>query len=234
MILVEGLYSMDGDVPDLARLVAIKRRHDAWLLVDEAHSAGVLGEHGRGLAEEQGVDPGEVEIWMGTLSKAFASTGGYIAGTKPLIEFLRVYSPGFVYSVGMPPAMAAAALAALRIIEQEPERIAALRANGALFLQRARAAGLDVGPSIGASIIPVMTGDTLSTVQMANRLLAQGLYACPIIFPAVPEKQCRLRFFVTSRHSAEQIEAAVDLTARELSRLRKETPLSTVLLNPQS
>jgi 8-amino-7-oxononanoate synthase len=226
LVAVEGLYSMDGDVPDMRRLIAIKRRHDAWLMVDEAHSDGVLGERGRGVAEEQGIDPTEVEIWMGTLSKAFASTGGYIAGSRPLVEYLKLQSPGFVYSVGMPPAMAAAALAALQILEREPSRVTALRANGALFLQRARAAGLDVGQSIGASVVSVMTGDTLTTVLLANRLLQQGLYVVPIIFPAVGEKQGRLRFFITARHTAQQIETAVDLTARELSRLRKEGPLA--------
>ncbi len=226
LIAVEGLYSMDGDVPDMRRLLAIKRRHDAWLMVDEAHSDGVLGEHGRGIAEEQGIDPTEVEIWMGTLSKAFASTGGYIAGSKALVEYLKAQSPGFFYSVGMPPAMAAAALAALQILEREPARVAALRANGALFLQRARAAGLDVGESIGASVVSVMTGDTLTSVVLANRLLQQGLYVVPIIFPAVGEKQARLRFFITARHTAQQIETAIDLTARELSRLRKEPPVA--------
>ncbi|MGE3986881.1 aminotransferase class I/II-fold pyridoxal phosphate-dependent enzyme [Pseudorhodoplanes sp.] len=229
MIAIEGLYSMDGDAPDMERLIALKRRYDAWLMVDEAHSSGVLGERGRGIAEEQGIDPGEVEIWMGTLSKAFASTGGYIAGSRALIEFLKTHCSGFVYSVGMPPVMAASALAALQIIDQEPARVAALRANGSLFLQRARAAGLDVGPSIGASIVPVIVGDTLTTVVLSNRLLSHGLYVTPIIFPAVGEKQGRLRFFITARHTAAQIEAAVELTAGELSRLRKEPPLFTNL-----
>ncbi|HJQ60219.1 MAG TPA: aminotransferase class I/II-fold pyridoxal phosphate-dependent enzyme [Vineibacter sp.] len=229
MIVVEGLYSMDGDVPDMRRLLAIKRRHDSWLMVDEAHSAGVLGEHGKGIAEEQDIEPTEVEIWMGTLSKAFASTGGYIAGSKPLIEFLKLQSPGFVYSVGMAPPVAAAALAALQILEREPTRAASLRANGTLFLQRARAAGLDAGQSIGASVVSVMTGDTLTTVLLANRLLQQGLYVVPIIFPAVGEKQGRLRFFITSRHTAQQIDSAIDLTARELSRLRREGPIASGL-----
>ena len=226
LVAVEGLYSMDGDVPDMRRLIAIKRRHDAWLMVDEAHSDGVLGERGRGIAEEQGIDPIEVEIWMGTLSKSFASTGGYIAASRPLVEFLKLQAPGFLYSVGLPPAMAGAALAALKILDREPSRVAALRANGALFLQRARAAGLDVGGSIGASVVPVMTGDTLTTVVLANRLLELGLYVVPIIFPAVGEKQGRLRFFITARHTAQQIETAIDLTARELSRLRREMPVA--------
>ncbi|MGD9925238.1 MAG: aminotransferase class I/II-fold pyridoxal phosphate-dependent enzyme, partial [Pseudorhodoplanes sp.] len=155
--------------------------------------------------------------------------GGYIAGSRALIEFLKTHCSGFVYSVGMPPVMAASALAALQIIDQEPARVAALRANGSLFLQRARAAGLDVGPSIGASIVPVIVGDTLTTVVLSNRLLSHGLYVTPIIFPAVGEKQGRLRFFITARHTAAQIEAAVELTAGELSRLRKEPPLFTNL-----
>jgi 8-amino-7-oxononanoate synthase len=226
LVVVEGLYSMDGDAPDLRALLAIKRRHDGWLMVDDAHAAGVLGERGGGLAQEHGVDPTEVEIWMGTLSKAFASTGGYIAGSRALIEFLKLQSGGFVYSVGLAPALAGAALAALQIMEEEPERLAALRANGSLFLQRARAAGLDVGASMGAAIVPIMTGDTPTTVILSNRLLDAGVNVTPIIFPAVGEKQARLRFFLTSRHTPEQIETAIDCTAREMAKLRHEGPLS--------
>ena len=110
LIVAEGLYSTEGDTPDLARLVEIKERYGAWLMVDDAHGVGVLGERGSGIAEHCGVDPRKVDIWMGTLSKTLASCGGYIAGSKELIEILKFTAPGFVYSVGLPPPMTAAAL----------------------------------------------------------------------------------------------------------------------------
>src|SRR4029079_8134411 len=109
---VEGLYSMDGDCPDMQELIKLKRRYDVWLMVDEAHSVGVLGATGRGIAEEQEIDPSDVEIWMGTLSKALCAAGGYIAGSAALIQVLKYNVPGFVFSVGIPPPVAAAALTA--------------------------------------------------------------------------------------------------------------------------
>ena len=121
LVIVEGHYSMDGDVVDLPALLAIVRRHRASLMVDEAHSLGVLGRSGLGIAEHCGVDPGEVDVWMGTLSKTLSSCGGYIAGSKALVDYLRCSTPGFVYSVGLAPPVAAAATAALQIMLKEPE-----------------------------------------------------------------------------------------------------------------
>jgi len=216
LIVVEGLYSMDGDLPDLAGLVRIKRRYGAWLMVDEAHSIGVLGATGRGIAEEQGIDPTDVEIWMGTLSKAFVSTGGYIAGSRRLIELLKYTSPGFVYSVGGSPPGTAAALAAVEVMSNETWRIRKLRENGRAFLERARARGLDVGLSAGASVVPVIVGSSPTTVILSQRLLACGFNAVPIIFPGVAENQARLRLFITCRHSLEQIDGVLDAIAAEL------------------
>ena len=131
LLVIEGHYSMDGDVPDLAAFVAVARRHRAWLMVDEAHALGVLGPRGFGSADRAGIDPGEVDIWMGTLSKALVSCGGYIAGRKDLIEYLKRTAPGFVFSVGMAPPAAAAALAAIEILEREPERVRRLNERAA-------------------------------------------------------------------------------------------------------
>jgi len=146
LIVTEGLFSMDGDMPDLARLVALKDAYSAVLMIDEAHALGVLGARGRGLFEEQGVDPRAVDLWFGTLSKALVSCGGYVAGSKIVIDLLKHHAPGFVYSVGMPAAMAAAASAALGVMLREPQRVQTLRRNSQLFHASARAAGLDVGP----------------------------------------------------------------------------------------
>lgn len=221
LIIVEGLYSMDGDVPDLAALVRLKRRYDAWLMVDEAHSVGVLGATGRGIAEEQGVDPADVDIWMGTLSKALASTGGYVAGSRKLIELLKYTSPGFVYSVGGCPSVTAAAGAAIEAMRREPWRLAKLRENGRAFAAGAKARGLDTGLSIGASVVPIIVGNSPNAVILSQRLLARGYNVIPIIFPGVAENQSRLRFFITSRHTPEHIDGVLDAIAEELPEIRK-------------
>lgn len=224
LIAVEGLYSMDGDFPNLPRLIDIKRRHDAWLLVDEAHSIGVLGKTGRGIAEHFGVDPSEVEIWMGTLSKTLSSCGGYIAGSSALVELLKVGAPGFVFSVGMSPPVGAAATASIEVMLREPERVARLRENGNLFLELANEKGLDTGPSAGYAVVPVIVGDSVGAVMLSNRLLERNINALPIIFPAVAEKSARLRFFITSEHTPEQIRETVEATAEELARIREDGP----------
>ena len=216
MIVVEGLYSMDGDIPDLPLLIEIKNKFGCWLMVDEAHSLGVLGTTGRGISEHYNVPSTDVDIWMGTLSKTLGSCGGYICGSKELIQILKFKAPGFVYSVGMPAPATAAALAALRLVKTEPERIARLKANGHLFLEEAAAAGLNTGTSIGYAVVPVVIGDGIKAVKMTERLLARGIDALPIVYPAVPMKLARLRFFITSEHTPAQIRHAVKVTKDEL------------------
>ena len=216
LIVVEGLYSMDGDSPDLAALVAIKRRHGAWLMVDEAHGLGVLGQTGRGIFEHARVDPCDVDIWMGTLSKTLSSCGGYIAGCAALIEFLKCTSGGFVYSVGLPPAMAAAASAALDVLHAEPERVQRLRDNGALFCAVAREHKLDIGFTTGLAVVPVIVYDSLVAVVLSQKMFERGINVQPIIHPAVPERTSRLRFFITSEHTDEQIRRTVKTVAEEL------------------
>lgn len=222
LILLEGIYSMDGDLPNLAAFIDIKRRHDAILLVDEAHSVGVLGKSGRGIAEQCGIDPTDVDLWMGTLSKTLSACGGYIASRADFVEYLKYTAPGFVFSVGMSPPLAAAALASIQVMLREPERIARLQARGQLFLEAARAAGLDVGTSEGFSVVPVITGNSVVATKLGQRLLERGINALPIIHPAVPEKSARLRFFLTSEHEEQQIRHAVAVTAEELARLQSE------------
>jgi len=195
---------------------ALKERHQAWLMIDDAHGLGVLGASGRGIFEHFDVDPGRVDIWMGTLSKTLAACGGYIAGAEPLIEFLKRSAGGFVYSVAMPPTIAAAALASLELLHSEPERVLRLRANALLFLEAAHGAGLDVGASIGAAIIPVMTGSSIRAVALSQRLFDQDINVQPIIHPAIPERLARLRFFLSSEHTSEQIASVVPVVAREL------------------
>jgi 8-amino-7-oxononanoate synthase len=222
LIVSEGLYSMDGDGPDLPRLVDIKEQYDCWLMVDDAHALGILGKTGRGIFEMAHVDPKRVDIWLGTLSKSLVSCGGYVAGKRALIDYLKLTAPGMVYSVGMPAPATVAALTAVRLMQREPERVQRLQANGQRFLNRARAAGLDVGTSWGYAVVPIILGDSLRTIMLADRLLKRGYNAFPIIPPGVPEQSARLRFFISSEHSVADIDSAVDATREELTRLEHE------------
>jgi 8-amino-7-oxononanoate synthase len=221
LIVVEGHYSMDGDYPDLPRLLELKTRHDAWLMVAEAHSLGVLGRRGHGIAEHFGVDPRRVDIWMGTLSKTLAGCGGYIAGCKELVEYLRLTVGVFVFSVGMPPVIAAAAHKALEILHREPERVGRLQHNAACFMALARERGLDTATAAGTAVCPIMVGDSLSAVVLSQLLLERGINVLPVTHPAVPAKSSRLRFFLTATHTEEQIETAIEATAEELAKLRE-------------
>jgi 8-amino-7-oxononanoate synthase len=160
-------------------------------------------------------------MWMGTLSKTLSGCGGYIAGSGALIDLLKLTAPGFVYSVGMPPALAAASEAALRIMLREPERIAKLRANARLFLELARAKGLDTGNAEGHNIVPIITGRSTLAARLSNALLDRGINVAPIIYPAVEERVARLRFFLSSAHSEGQVRFTVDTVAEELARLLK-------------
>ena len=223
LIVIEGVYSMDGDIPELPEFIQVKKRHGAFLMVDEAHSIGVLGKRGRGIGEHFGINPADVELWMGTLSKSFASCGGYIAGSGALIEYLKYTVPGFVYSVGMSPPNAAAALAAIRLLRREPQRVTRLQELSALFLRLAQEKGLDTGASSGGSpVIPVIVGDSMKAIRLSQALFRQGIDALPMVYPAVPDNSARLRFFVNNTHTPEQIRFALDVVARELEALQKE------------
>jgi len=218
LVVIEGLYSTEGDIPDLNRIIELKERYGAWLMVDDAHGCGVLGRTGAGLAEHCGIAGDKVDIWMGTLSKAYASCGGYIAGNRDLIEALRYSAPGFVFSVGLPPSMTAAALASLRVIKREPERVQRLHANGALFLREAKARGLDTGRAIGIGMLPVMVGATTRAAKAVSAVLERGVNASLIMSPGVPVNAARLRFFLTSEFTAEEITHALDVTKEVLGK----------------
>ncbi|KOG08187.1 hypothetical protein ADK35_41970, partial [Streptomyces viridochromogenes] len=216
LVVIEGVYSMDGDIADLPALIEVKRRHGALLMVDEAHSIGVIGATGRGIGEYHDVERGAVDLWGGTLSKALAGCGGYIGAGRSVVEYLRYTAPGFVYSAGMTPANTAASLAALRVMRAEPQRLARLRENSALFATLARRAGVDIGSSHDSPIVPCIVGDSAKTLQLAEALFRQGISVNPILYPAVPEELTRLRFFVTCEHTPEQIHHTVRTLRRHL------------------
>lgn len=219
LIVLEAVYSMDGDYPDLPRFVAIKKKHRCFLMVDEAHSFGVMGETGMGIREHFAIPSSDVDIWMGTLSKALAGCGGYIAGEAALVDNLRYLAPGFLYSVGLSPPVAAASLAALRCLQREPERVRALQDRGRLFLELARAAGVNTGTSSGLAVVPAITGSSLRAARVAAALFERGISVQPILYPAVPEKSARLRFFLSCEHSETVIRETVGALGEELARL---------------
>ncbi|WP_322527558.1 aminotransferase class I/II-fold pyridoxal phosphate-dependent enzyme [Salinicola sp. LHM] len=211
VVVIEGLYSMDGDAPDLKRFVEIKQRHQAWLMVDEAHSFAVMGDRGLGLREYCGVPAGDVDIWMGTLSKTLSGCGGYIAGCRELVEMLRYFAPGFLYSVGMPAQVAGPSLAALQVMKEEPERLKRLHDISRYFLQQARLKGFDIGESIGVAVVPVIVGSSVLAAGLSDALLKDDINVQPILHPAVPEKSARLRFFLNCDHTREQIDRTLDM-----------------------
>ena len=217
LVVIEGIYSMDGDFTDLPKFVGLAKRHKALLMVDEAHSIGVMGPRGRGIGEHFGVNPADVDLWMGTLSKALGSCGGYIAGSHALVRWLKYTVPGFVYSVGLPPAAAGAALGALRLLDRDPARVAKLHDNARLFLRLAKEAGLDTGPSGGSAIVPVILGNSMNALRLSRALFARGINVQPILYPAVEEKAARLRFFITSRHTPDQIRRTIAAMQEELA-----------------
>ena len=216
LIAVEGVYSMDGDLAALDRIVELKKRYGALLLVDEAHSLGVVGATGRGIGEHFAIDRADVDLWMGTLSKSLASCGGYIAGSAVLIDFLKYTTPGFIYSVGLSPANAAAALAALEILAREPERVATLQARCRFFLEEMRRRGIDTGMSRDSAVVPCIVPSSLDCLRLAQALHGRGINVQPILYPAVEENLARLRFFVTSGHSEADLLRTADAVRDEL------------------
>ncbi len=228
LVLVEGVYSMDGDITHLPKLINIKKRHSAFLFVDEAHSLGVLGERGFGVSEHFGLDPNDVDIWMGTLSKAMASCGGYIAGKAGMIEHLKLTAPGFVFAAAMSPPDTAAALTALRVMKAEPQRVARLRKRSQLFLELARARNLATGTSNGSAIVPLITGDPVLAVELSDELLKKEIVVQPVVYPAVDRSASRLRFFINALHTEEQIRTTVEAVALLISRPRP-SPLNVTL-----
>jgi len=220
LVVIEGIYSTDGDLAPLPEIVAVKKRHKAFVMVDEAHSIGTLGNRGRGIGEHYGILASEVDLWMGTLSKSLASCGGYIAGCKALVEYLKYTAPGFVFSVGISPTNAASALAALRLLNAEPERVTCLQARSRLFLDLAQSKGFNTGSSKDSPIIPIIVGEPDETVQLSHALFRQGINIQPMVYPSVPYHAARLRFFISSTHTEQQILQTMSVLAAEMPNIQ--------------
>lgn len=219
LVAIEGVYSMDGDYPDLPKFIEVKKRHKALLLMDEAHSIGTMGAGGHGLPEHFGVDPKDVDLLMGTISKGIGSCGGYIAGCKEVVKYLKYTAPSFVFSNAISPSNAAAALASFRKISRDPSPVHRCRANSELFLKLAKERNLDTGLSNNTPVVPIIIGNSLRALQLSRKMFHRGINVHPILHPAVEEKAARLRFFITATHTEEQIRFTIDALDEELTKL---------------
>lgn len=227
LIVTEGVFSMDGNIADLPGLIRLKKEWGCFLMVDEAHALGVLGKTGRGTHEHFGINPKDVDLWMGTLSKTCCTCGGYIAGSKAVVELLKFTSPGFVYSVGMSPVLAAAAKRALEMMLAEPERVAKLQAVSHEFVRYAKERGLDTGAAEGFAVVPIMLGSSLLAGKLATRLFERHVNVLPIIYPVVEEGAARLRFFLSAAHGYEHVHRAIDIVCEELPKAKADVEAMT-------
>lgn len=216
LVAVEGAYSMDGDLAPLQDFVRLRQQYPVLLFVDEAHSLGTVGHTGRGISEYSGISPADVDFWMGTLSKALASNGGYIAGKKALIDYLKYTTPGFVYSAGITPANAAAALASLELLSRSNALVLRLQNNADYFRQLALGHKLNIGPSTDTPIVPIILGDSEKTIRIADQLFQAGINVHPMFYPSVPHGEARLRFFISSEHTREDMDYTLNTLASAL------------------
>jgi 7-keto-8-aminopelargonate synthetase-like enzyme len=209
LVVVDAVFSMDGDIADLPSLVTLCKKYQAWLMVDEAHSVGVLGKTGRGIEEHFGLE-NTIDIKMGTLSKTIPSVGGYIAGKKEMINLLCHAGRGYIFSAALTPAQAGAANEAFKIILEEPWRIDRLRENAELFGRGLRQVGFDTMLSQTA-IVPVLCGTDELAFEMTREAQHQDIFVLPVVSPAVPQNLARLRATVTAAHTPAEIERALEV-----------------------
>ncbi len=212
LIVVDAVYSMDGDVSNLPEISRLAKKYNAKVMVDEAHSIGVLGKTGHGIEEYYNLR-GVVDIHMGTLSKTIPSIGGYLAGDRDLISYLKHNSRPFIFSASLPPVAAATAIACLEVIEDEPERIERLQRNVTQFREGLKAMGYNTMHSV-TSIVPILIGEERETLELCRRVNEEGIFICPILFPAVPKGTCRLRAHVLATHTPEDIKLALEIFKR--------------------
>jgi 8-amino-7-oxononanoate synthase len=209
LIIADAVYSMDGDVANLPEISRLAKKYNAKVMLDEAHSIGVLGKTGHGIEEHFGLK-GVVDIHMGTLSKTIPSIGGYLAGDKDLIAYLKHNSRPFIFSASLPPVAAATAIACLEVIEDEPERITNLQKNIKQFKDGLNSIGYNTMNST-TSIVPILIGDEEDTLKLCKIVNDEGIFICPILFPAIPRGTNRLRAHVLATHTSEDIDKTLDI-----------------------
>src|SRR5487761_948495 len=217
LVITDGVFSMDGDIGPVDKLAALAEQYGAIMMVDDAHASGVLGRNGRGSVDHFGMH-GLVDVQVGTLSKAIGSLGGYVCGSKDLIDYLYHRARPFLFSTSHPPAVAATCIAAFDILEKEPERIERLWDNTRYFKQELGRVGFDIGgvttPASETPITPIIVGDGRQTMEFSRRLFDAGVMATGIAFPTVPEGKARVRTIMTSEHTRAQIDQALEIFAR--------------------
>ena len=213
LVITDGVFSMDGDIGPVDKLAALCEKYGAIMMVDDAHASGVLGRNGRGSVDHFSVTD-KVDVQVGTLSKAIGALGGYVCGSRDLIDYLYHRARPFLFSTSHPPSVAASCIAAFDILQSEPERIERLWANTHYFQQQLAAAGFDVGgrttPASETPITPILIGDGRKTMEYSRALFAEGLMATGIAFPTVPEGKARIRCIMTSEHTRPQIDQALE------------------------
>ena len=207
LVVTDGVFSMDGEIAPLDRIVELAEEYDAMVMVDDAHGDGVLGKDGRGIIDHFGLE-GRVDIDMGTLSKAFGSLGGYIAGRKDLRDYLINTARSFIFTTAHPPSVAAATMEAIRMIQDEPEHLQRLWRNTRYFKKAMTDLGFDIGHS-QTPITPVMAGQSKEAVELSRQLFEEGLFAKPIVFPLVAKDKSRVRINVTAQHTQEDLDEAI-------------------------
>jgi 8-amino-7-oxononanoate synthase len=209
LIVADGVFSMDGDICPLPELVAIKREFGCFLMIDESHASGVLGTCGRGTDEHFGIPATDVDIWTGSLAKAIPANGGFVAVSQELAIFLQHSAAPFIFSAALNPSSVAAITASLSILKREPERVARVRRNAMFLREGLQELGYDTALSETA-VIPVILRDERTAAMMSGQLRELGIFATPILFPAVPLGSARLRLCVTAAHSIQDLEFALD------------------------
>jgi len=208
LIIIEGVYSMEGDIGLLRDVLELRDRYDAMVMVDEAHSIGALGASGRGVDEHFGIDPRDVDVWTGSLSKGVGCSGGYVAGSPELIAYLQHESAPDIFSAAMSPAVAGAVCAALEVIDAEPERVHRARLNARYLRAGLARAGYSTNDE-PSPIVPVLVGDDVGAYALARQLLEEGVWVSAVVFPAVPRGDARLRLCATAAHSTADLDAAL-------------------------
>ncbi len=212
LIVVDGVFSMEGDIADLVRIVELKKKYGARLMVDDAHGVGVMGENGRGTAEQLGVED-ETDLVMGTFSKSLAAVGGFVAGDRPVIEWVKHHARSLIFSAAPPPASVASVIKAIEIIEREPERRQQLWDNTRYMKHEFTTLGFDTGES-ASPVIPLVVGDDMTAFRMTVRLQEEGVFANPVVSPAVPPGRAMIRTSYMATHTREHLDRALEAFAK--------------------
>lgn len=227
LVIVDGVFSMEGDIAPIPEISKVCRKYGARLMVDDAHATGVLGKHGHGTMEHFGLTSKDVDLVVGTCSKSFASVGGFVVGDADILHYIQHISRSMIFSASLPPASVAAISKALDIITEEPQRIKRLWDNAAYLMKRFKEMGLNTGET-QTPIIPVIIGDNEKTFMLWRMLYDHGLFTNPVVSPAVPHKRAMLRVVATATHTREQLDRALDIFETCVKKVLKKKPAAAV------